>query len=171
MTKKPKKYTPCKVPKDGFDLTEYHKFTKRQFDFLGEYAKDLDVTRVCKDLDILPVTAYKWMETDAFKQELMGIHDVWRTNIRMTSAHASAKLLELMEKFERDYDDMDPADKSKIANALMRGADSYLRATGQYKDKESSGGANIQINIDLSGEMKPRDVDGEVVEESDSERT
>lgn len=153
-----KDYTPCEVPKDHFDLTEYHEFSKKQFDFLVEYAKDLDGPRAAKELGIAQATARNWLRSEPFKQELTAIHNVWRKNINMTSAHASAKLLDLMEKFENDYDEMEAGDKSKMANALMKGADSYLRATGQYKDKEDKGGNQITINIDLSGDLKPREV-------------
>lgn len=151
-------YIPAQVGKDTFDLTEFHRFNLKQFKFLEEYSKDLDHARAAKEVGIQTATANKWLNQDAFKQELMAIHEVWRKNIKMSSAHASAKLLDLMQKFEDDYDMMEAGDKSKMANALMKGADSYLRATGQYAQKEESGGTNIVVNIDLSGDLKPRDV-------------
>ena len=161
---KSKDYVPCKTAKDTFDLTEHFAFSKKHFSFLEEYAKDLDANRSAKEIGIHPDTAKKWLRTDAFKQELMAIHEVWRTNIRMTSAHASAKLIELMDKFESDYDEMDHQDKSKMAGALVKGADSYLKATGKYNQEKEIDSNQIVINIDLSGELKPREVDGEILE-------
>lgn len=161
-------YIPCEVPKDHFDLTDFHRFSKKEFDFLAEYSKDLDGPRAAKEVGISPPTMGKWLEKEKFKQELTAIHDVWRKNIRMTSSHASAKLLDLMDKFEADYDMMEDGDKTKMAGALMKGVDSYLKATGKYQPEESGDGSNIVINVDLSGELSPRDIEGEVVEDVSS---
>lgn len=171
MDKDSENYTPCKVAKDSFDLTEYHEFTAKQFHFLEEYSKDLNPARAAKDVGVSDKVAKRWLTTDGFKQELMAIHDVWRKNIRMTSAHASAKLLDLMDKFENDYDEMELGDRPKMAGALIKGADSYLKATGKYQPEQEAGGNNITINIDLSGELKPRNIDGEVIEIGEDERS
>ena len=169
MTDRKEGYVPCEVPKDKFDLTEFHIFNKKEFDFLAEYSKSLDPEKAGKEVGLSRQQALNWMKKEKFKQELTAIHEVWRTNIRMTSSHASSKLLKLMDKFEGDYDKMEDGDKTKMAQALMKGADSYLKATGSYQQEDTSGGNNIVINIDLSGELAPRQVDGEVLDDIDHE--
>lgn len=160
-------YKPGTVEKGQFDLTEHYAFTRDQFKYLQSYSLDLDESRAMKDIGVTPSKLKKWKSEEGFLAELSVIHDVYRKAIRMTSNHAAAKLLDLMDKFEGDYDQMDHSDKSKMAQSLMKGADSYLKATGQYANEKDVSGNNITINIDLSGELKPRVVDAEVIDNDD----
>lgn len=164
-------YTPGVRPIGTHNSMEYYAFDMEQIRFLEAYAKSLDVDRACEDTGINKRRAKSWMNIPAIQEEIMEINKVWAKSVRMTGKSASSKLLELMDKLEADYDVMGEDNKSKMANALMKGADTYLRAAGMYQRDDGPSGTTIEINIDLSGELQPRSVDGEVVEDIEHERS
>lgn len=138
--------------------TSIQGFTLMQLKALEEYAKDLDMVRACREAGYKNPKrqAHMFGKNDKIKAEMQVIHDVWRSSLRMTSKHAAARHISLMDKFESDYDRFDEtvSIKGQLASTLGKMSDSYLRATGTYGERESSGGG-VVVNIDLSaGEVE-----------------
>lgn len=105
----------------------------------------------------------------AILRELRAIQDTYLKAIKLNAKSAAQKHLELMEKFEGDYDntDLDHSNKPQFAGTLARMSDASLRATGQFNQQKQSGGVKVEINIDLGGKEDPPpvDVEHEVIEE------
>lgn len=137
------------------DATGFYMIRPEQFRFLKEYSKDVDMARVAKELDIKPSTLQAWLATEGFKAEIIAIQKVWSTNIRFNAQHASAKHLALMDKIEEAYDEGDLDEKAKFAPSLMRGSDTFMRATNHFTPEIGTKGVQIQINIDLSASKTP----------------
>lgn len=150
------RYVPAQVKKGEKDVAEFYRFNAAQFEFLRVYSQNgLDLPAAAKAAGVTKGTADNWMQQEKFKAEVDAIYDVYRANLRMTSEHASARLIKLMNKFEKDYDTGETLkDKASMAKALSSMADTYLKATGTYKGDKGVSEGNIVINIDLTGESK-----------------
>lgn len=79
----------------------------------------------------------------------------------MNAPAAAKKHLELMKKFEEDYDstDLKSQNKSGLSSTLARMSDANLKATGMYGNTEASKGTKVEINIDLSGNPSAKEPD------------
>jgi hypothetical protein len=136
---------------------------------LEEYAKDLDMVRACAAAGYKAPrkAAFDLMQRKHILEEIREIHAIWKLNLRMSAKHSSAKHIELMQKFERDYDELDSTVqkgtsniKGQLAGTLGRMSDSMLKATGHFDDKSGGSAAGIVINIDLGDGTVEVDKDG-----------
>lgn len=149
----PKQYKPGEVEKGKHDIAEYYAFNIRQLEWLRVYAQSLDPKEACQETGVPKKTLDNWMMEDKFKMELMEIFEVYKKNIKMTAENSAAKLIGLMEKFEKDYDGAENVkEKSMMAKPLASMADSYLRAAGHFQHGGQKQDSNVVINIDLGGD-------------------
>ena len=145
--------------------TGFYRFTRKQIEFLQEYAKDLDAKRASKAAGYLGNTPEKaLLANPAIKREIEAIHDVWRYNMRMTAEHASGRHIKIMDKIEDDYDTAEIGDKAKLATSLVRASDTYLRAAGHFNHGGGGADGQVVININLGDDDKSVVIDGETVE-------
>lgn len=144
---------------DMVEMPDFNSFTLMELKALQEYAKDLDLTRACAAAGYKAPSqqAYRLKQKPAIWAEMAEIHRVWRTNmLEMTAEHASAKHINLMKKFEKDYDSLpgltekgETSVKGQLAGTLGKMSSDYLRSCGHF-DKDSGGQeAQMVINIDL----------------------
>ena len=148
--------------KNGVDFVgDFYLFHPKELQFLEEFAKDLSPVRACRDMGYKEPeqAAQRFLEVPQIKVECKAIYDARFKALRLTQEQAAAKHLMLMEKFERDYDCMDPGDKSKMANALSRFSGDYLRAAGLF-GKESKQTPNVVINLNIADKDKGVVIDG-----------
>lgn len=121
---------------------------------LQEYSKDLDLTRACAAAGYKRPSqaAERMLQHPKIRNELEAIYNIWRTNFEMTAEHASAKHINLMKKFEKDYDETGDAKfKGTLSGTLSKMSDSYLRASGHFNRNDETTDKQIVINIDLGG--------------------
>lgn len=144
---------PTEVFDPGWSLDgngNYFKFKAAQLDFLKEYAKDLDEARAAKELGLKLGTIRGWLDTPAIRAEIDEIHKIWKYNIRMTAEHSAGRHLQLMDKFENDYDSTESAEtRAKMMNPLVKASETYLRAAGHFNHGGVSHDTNVTINISL----------------------
>jgi len=137
-----------------------HPLTLKQITVLEEYAKHPDLHLACVKAGYKnPDNAARQIrKSEAFAREFDKLNEVMRKSIRMTAEHAGARLLDLMDKFERDYDEAEGKDRGQLASTLGKMADTYLKAAGAYQ-QEQVDTSGITINIDLSagGEVEVDD--------------
>ena len=149
-----------KNPADIYEpgLETFEPFNPMEMHTLQEYALDLNMVRACKEAGYNNPSqaAMRMKKKPKIRAEMMVIHKVWQTNLRMTAEHASAKHIQMMQKFEEDYDALSSTTDGKtrnikgdLAKTLGKMSDSYLKATGQFTDKDVDTGQQITINIDL----------------------
>lgn len=175
-SQKPDRLGSERVPdEDAFGaLVDVYPFGREDIQFLAEFQRDLDWKRALEAAGLPPTQKQINKMTDihtrygqAVMREVARIQDDWTRSIRM-NAHASArKHLELMEKFEKDYDGMDlkNQNKSGLSSTLARMSDASLKATGHYGQEKQGSGLKVEINIDLGGLSAPADpIEGEIVE-------
>lgn len=140
---------------DAFgELESFYPFSKQEIDFLQEHNKDLDIERALKASGLKKKALSKYTaQGQALLREMRATQSEWQKAIRMNSSAAATKHLELMKKFEKDYDDADMKNQNKgsFAGTLARMSDASLKATGHYGQEKAGGGTKVEINIDLSG--------------------
>jgi len=148
--------------KNGVDFVgDFYLFNPKELQFLEEFAKDLSPVRACRDMGYKEPekAAQRFLDVPQIKVECKSIYDARFKALRLTQEQAAAKHLTLMEKFEKDYDCMDPGDKAKMANALSRFSGDYLRASGLF-GKESKQTPNVVINFNIADKDKGVVIDG-----------
>jgi hypothetical protein len=131
----------------------------QEINFLHEYNKDLDVERALKATGLKKGALNPHKEQgQALLLEMQQISKDWQAAIRMNTQAAAAKHMELMEKFEKDYDsaDIKNQNKSGLSGTLARMSDANLKATGHYASEDKGGGTKVEINIDLGGGDKDK---------------
>jgi len=135
-------------------VEQFYPLNKKEIEFLHEYNKDLDIGRALKAAGLTK----KALDThskqgQAILLEMREINEMWHRAIRMNSQAAATKHLELMEKFEADYDtaDIKNQNKGSLSGTLARMSDANLKATGHYAKEGGPSGTKVEINIDLSG--------------------
>ncbi len=160
-------YTPGEVQKIEGGLPDFYRFSLKQLRFLEEYAKHLDVNRAAREVDTAVKTVRgNWLTQEKFQAEIEAIHKIWKTNIRMTAEHATARHIELMDKVEDEFDKAEGAtNKAKLAAPLAKMSDSYLKAAGKFSTDGNQKAVNVTINIDLGDSNKPIEVEGEIIDE------
>ena len=160
-------YTPGGVQKIEGGLPDFYRFSLKQLRFLEEYAKHLDINRAAREVETAVKTVRgNWLTQEKFQAEIEAIHKIWKTNIRMTAEHATARHIELMDKVEVEFDKAEGAtNKAKLAAPLAKMSDSYLKAAGKFSTDGNQKGISVTINIDLGDSDKPIEVDGEVIDE------
>lgn len=140
---------------DPLSHDDFNSFTLMELEALKEYAKDLDMTRACNAAGYVngSAQAARMLAKDKFRAELKIIHDIWRTNLAMTAEHASARHIKLMNKFEKEYDNLpsmtskgDSTIKGQLVGTLGKMSADYLKAAGQM-DGASGQDAQVVINI------------------------
>ena len=148
--------------KNGVDfIGDFYVFKPRELKFLEEFAKDLDPVRACRDVGYTDPeqAAQDMLKREPIKVECKAIYDARFKALRMTQEQAAAKHITLMEKLEKDYNDFEPGDKAKMANALAKLSGDYLRAAGLF-GKESKQAPNVVINLNLTDTEKGVVIDG-----------
>ena len=148
---------------DAFgELQNFYPFGKQEIDFLREYSKDLDTERSLKAAGLKKGALDPHKEQgQALLREMQETQQEWTKSIRLNAPHAAKKHLELMEKFEKDYDstDLKSANKSGLSGTLARMSDASLKATGHYGQERAGGGTKVEINIDLSAGQETKEPD------------
>lgn len=148
--------------KNGVDfISDFYLFNTKELQFLEEFAKDLNPVRACRDMGYKEPehAAQRFLSVEQIKVECKQIYDARFKALRLTQEQAAAKHLSLMEKFESDYDCMEPGEKAKMANALARFSGDYLRAAGLF-GKESKQTPNVVINLNIADKEKGVVIDG-----------
>lgn len=147
-------YVPGIQPREGHG---YYSFTLMEITALEEYVKDLDMTRACAVAGYSKPSqaAERLKRSEKIRLELEKIHDVWRKNMLMNTKHASAKHIELMQKFEKDYDTLpgltskgESTIKGQLASTLGKMSSDYMKAAGSF-DSDDGTDSQIVINIDM----------------------
>lgn len=172
------KHEPGSLPieEDDFNgLEAFYPFKPDEIKALQEYQKDLDLARACtaagisagRKKNLLDPTTAQGL---AFTKELAAIQEEYQVAIRMNANSSAKKHMELMAKFERDYDtaDMKNQNKGSLASTLAKMSDSSLKATGQFANEQSGGGTKVHINIDLTTnreEEPPIDITAEEIKD------
>lgn len=158
-------YIPGEVQKIEGGLPDFYRFSLKQLRFLEEYAKHLDINRAAREVETAVKTVRgNWLVQEKFQAEIEAIHKIWKTNIRMTAEHATARHIELMDKVEDEFDKaIGAANKAKLASPLAKMSDSYLKAAGKFATDGTQKGISVTINIDLGDSDKPIEVEGEVI--------
>lgn len=155
---------------DAFgDLVEFYHFRPKQIEFLKEFQKDCDLERAGKAVGYSKSTLQKFLDPhtelgQAMLREIRAIQEDWMKAIKLNAQKSAVKHLELMEKFENDYDqaDLKSPVKGMLAGTLAKMSDASLKATGQFNREGTSSGVRVEINIDLtSNQEKPIDITGE----------
>jgi uncharacterized protein (UPF0332 family) len=147
---------------NGVDFVgDFYLFNPKELKFLEEFAKDLNPVRACQEVGYKEPeqAAKRLLEIEAIKVECKAIYDARFKALRMTQEQAAAKHISLMEKFEQDYDKMDPGDKARMANALSKASGDYLRAAGLF-GKENKQTPNVVINLNIADKDKGVVIDG-----------
>lgn len=148
--------------KNGVDfIGDFYLFNPKELQFLEEFAKDLSPVRACRDMGYKEPehAAQRFLDIPQIRVECKAIYDARFKALRMTQEMAAAKHIELMQKFEHDYDQFDDGNKAKMANALSKFSGDYLRASGLF-GKESKQTPNVVINLNISDENKGVVIDG-----------
>mgnify|MGYP006879613821 CR=1 FL=1 len=146
-------------------IVEFYPFSPQQIQALQEYQKDLDFDRACKAVG-LSANAKKNLKDptradgQAFLKEMMEIQKEYQVAIKLNANSSAVKHLELLQKFEADYDtaDINNQNKGSLASTLAKMSDTSLKATGQFNNGEMGGGMKVEINIDL-GTNAPEQLD------------
>ena len=149
----PVKYSPGDA-KVG-DVSGFVRLTDKEEQFLEQYAEckaDLKMIKAVTGLSAPQVA--RLVQKDVIKAEIEEIQMVWRLNRKMTAEHAAAKHIGLMQKLDKDYDTMDASNKTKMAQALVKASDTYLRAAGHFTHGGGEADTKVVINIDLGGDEK-----------------
>jgi len=140
------------------DLPDFNSFTVMELTALEEYAKDRDMERACAAAGYRRPRdqADRMLRNPKFRDEIRMVHEIWRRNRLAKNAEAGfATHMRLMEKFEKDYDELpgrtekgETTIKGQLAGTLGKMSDSYLRASGNY-DSDDGGGSQVVINVDM----------------------
>lgn len=146
---------------DAYDLPMERGLTMQHYTVLQEYAKDLDLTRACSVAGYShpQVAASRLKKKPHLRAEMRKVEEVYGKNIiEMTAERGSARFLKLMDKFERDYDDLPKVTEKgestiagQLAGALARMGSDYLKATGHFSEQTTEAD-NISITINMHGE-------------------
>jgi hypothetical protein len=143
---------------DAFgDIESFYPINKAEVNFLQEYNKDLDIERALKASGLKKKALNPHTDQgQALLNEMREINIAWTSAIKMNSPAAAKKHLELMEKFEADYDgaDLKNQNKSGLASTLAKMSSDNLKATGHFGNQDAGGGTKVEINIDLGGSDK-----------------
>lgn len=155
---------PGHLPKeeDEFNgLEEFFPFKPQHITALQEYQKDLDIDRACKAAGLSAYQKKCLLDPTtsqglAFLKECKNIQEQYTKAIELNANSSAVKHIELMRKFEQDYDrtDIKSQNKSGLASTLARMSDTSLKATGQFTKEGTGGGTKVEINIDLSSNAK-----------------
>ena len=171
------KHVVASLPKeeDEFNgLVEFYPFKPAHIKALQEYQKDLDIDRAIKSAGINRHNKTKLLDPTtpqglAFTKEMRAIQEEYQVAIRLNANSSAKKHLELMQKFEQDYDvaDLKNQNKGSLASTLAKMSDTSLKATGQFNKADTGGGTKVEINIDLTSNKQdePIEVKAEVVDE------
>lgn len=139
------------------EVENFYPLNREDLNFLQEYNKDLDIERALKDSGLKKSQLKPAKDRgQALLLEMKNIQAAHMAAIQMNAPAAARKHLELMQKFEDDYDatDLKSQNKSGLSSTLARMSDANLKATGHYGQAERSQGTKVEINIDLSGHNK-----------------
>jgi hypothetical protein len=145
----------------GMSVTD--RFRPKEMIFLAHYAKTLDLTKSYREAGYENYKqAQAMFKRPRVQQEMLVIADMWLSNVRMTAEHASAKHIQLMQKFEKEYDSLSSTTsaterniKGQLASTLGKMSDSYMKAVGLFTKQETETGNQVVINIDLGdGEVE-----------------
>lgn len=158
------KHKPGTLPKeeDEFNgLVEFFPMKPEFIQALQEYQKHLDIDKACQASGITNHTKKKLLDptTDAglaFTKEMRAIQEEYQAAIRLNANYSAKRHLELMEKFESDYDaaDLKNQNKGSLASTLAKMSGDSLKATGKFNNENTGGGTKVEINIDLSSNAK-----------------
>lgn len=136
---------------------DFYLWKQKELDVLREFSKDLDIVRSCRDVGYTnpEAMARKLLKNEAIKTEMKAIYDARFEAMRLNEEMVAAKHLNLMKKFETDYDgcDADGRVKGQLANAVAKMSGDSLRAAGLF-GRESKTTPNVVINLNLEGDKK-----------------
>lgn len=157
-------------------LTEFAPLTKKAVELLREFQKDCDLDRAIQAAGLNPRYKEEIMNGNSplgrrMKRELQKISEDFFEAIHLNTNAAARKHLELMQRFEDDYEkaEIDNRNKGALAGTLARMSDTSLKATGHFQSEGVNNGVKVEINIDLGDTNQPIEVDGKIIDESSPE--
>jgi hypothetical protein len=139
-----------------------HIYTAKEIKFLDVYCDTLDRVAACKasGLKLEQVKKNKYL-----MHELEMLMRVAQKKHRMRMA--GAKHLDLMEKFEDEFDKTKGKDNKAAvgyAGVVARMSEAAMRASGEFKEETTDKGVNVQVNIKIGGDDEPKTIDGEIID-------
>jgi len=136
----------------GTDLCGFYRYSDKEKMFLDEYAKDADHKRAASVVGMTTKQMENMLLKPSIKAEILEIQEVWRLNRKMTAERAAAKHIKIMNKLEKDYDELDLSERSKMASPLVKASETYLKASGHFNHGDAASESQVIINIDLGGD-------------------
>jgi hypothetical protein len=139
-----------------------HIYTAKEIKFLDVYCDTLDKATALKEagLKLEQVKRNKYL-----MNELEMLQRIAQKKHRLRMA--AAKHLDLMEKFEDEFDKVKGKDNKAAvgySSTLARMSETTLRASGEFAEKKTGSGVNLSVNITIGGEQEPLTVEGEVID-------